>query len=179
METGFLTAPGAPMKTEALAEAGRSGGGRLSLGGLSLPTSGSAAINALGLFANQTLDAIGSAGHAMRALVAGASFLGLKEISIVADVFSNIFQDTSDLAAAAERIELSSFEEGESTDVVKLRAGLNDLRDLLKRDLSDIKGFIANPPPGGLVEFRGIATQFDKGGTIDGLIEVSLKFIVH
>lgn len=86
--------------------------------------------------------------------------------------------DASDLAAAAEKLELSSFDEGESTDIINMRAGLNNLQDLLKRDLSDIKRFSANPPSG-LVEFRRIAAQFDKGGTVHGLIGVSLELIVH
>lgn len=92
METGFMKATEAPMKTEALAEAGGSRGGRLSLDGLSLPTSGSAAINALGSFASQALDAVGRAGHAITALAAAASFVRFDEVCLVTDIFSNIFQ---------------------------------------------------------------------------------------
>lgn len=86
--------------------------------------------------------------------------------------------DASDLAAAGESIELSSFGEGEITDILNMQDGLNNLRDLLKGDLSDITKFITNPP-GGLRDFKRIAAQFGVGGTIAGFTGVSLNYIIH
>lgn len=86
--------------------------------------------------------------------------------------------DATDLAAAGENIELTSFGEGEVTDIINMQDGLNNLRDLLKGDLSDITRFITNPPSG-LQDFRRIAAQFGVGGTILGLSGVSLNYIIH
>lgn len=89
------------------------------------------------------------------------------------------FTDATDLAAAGENIELSSFGEGEAaTEVKDMQNGLNNLRDLLKGDLADIRRFITNPPSG-LADFKRIAAQFGVGGTIIGVTGVSLNYIIH
>lgn len=92
--------------------------------------------------------------------------------------FALTFTEANSLAAAGENIELSSFGEDEITDVINMQDGLSNLRDLLKGDLSDITGFITNPP-GGFVDFKRIAAQFAVGGIILGLTEVSLNYIIH
>lgn len=92
--------------------------------------------------------------------------------------FSLTCEDVSDLAAAGESIELSSFGEGEITDITKMQDGLNNLRDLLKEDLSDVTRFISDPRSG-LTDFKRIAAQFGVDGTVTGLIGVSLNFIIH
>ena len=84
----------------------------------------------------------------------------------------------SDLAAASEDIELSSFGGGDITDVINMQDGLSNLRDLLKADLSDITRFITNPPKG-FTDFKRIASQFVVGGSIAGLTGVSLDYIIH
>ena len=56
--------------------------------------------------------------------------------------------------------------------------GLNNLRDLLRGDLSDITRFISDPPSG-LKDFKRIAAQFGVGGTLVGLAGVSLDYIFH
>ena len=56
--------------------------------------------------------------------------------------------------------------------------GLNNLRDLLRGDLSDITRFISDPPSG-LKDFKRIAGQFGAGGTLVGLTGVSINYILH
>ncbi|MCJ1427877.1 hypothetical protein MMC29_005783, partial [Sticta canariensis] len=159
---------------------GGSGGG-LHLGGLHLPKTGLGAINALKPFASQTLEAFSSAGRAITNLAGGRSegnAFGSADVSAVADLFSSIFGDASDLAAAGGDIELSSFGQHEISDIINMQDGLNNLRDLLRGDLSDIKRFISNPPSG-LKDFKRIAAQFGVGGTFVGLTGISLNYIVH
>ena len=99
-------------------------------------------------------------------------------VAVNLGAFQLTFSDASDLAAAGENIELSSFEQHEIADITNMQDGLNNLRDLLRGDLSDIKRFISNPPSG-LVDFKRIAAQFGIGGTLVGLTGVSLNYIVH
>ncbi|MCJ1467350.1 hypothetical protein MMC07_005974 [Pseudocyphellaria aurata] len=143
-----------------------------------LPKSGPPSINFLRQYASLVSNALGSAERGITSLAGGGSGLSLGDVSSVADLFTTVSQDASDLAAAGESIELSSFGGGEVTDIINLQDGLNNLRDLLKGDLSDITKFITNPP-GGLKDFKRIAAQFGAGGTIVGLTGVSLNYIIH
>lgn len=126
------------------------------------------------------MEEVSSAAIAILRLVGGefgASLLS-GDISTVADLFSGLFQDASDLAAAGDNIELRSFEEGELADVIKMQDGLHNLRDLLKVDLADMTRFITHPPSG-LVDFKRIAAQYDGDGTAKRLLGVSLGYIIH
>ena len=86
--------------------------------------------------------------------------------------------DASALAAAAEKIGLSSFRPKEKEDVLKMQDGLRNLRGLLKLDHIDITRFITRPQSG-YVNFQRIAAQFAVGGAITITVGVSLDYILH
>lgn len=99
-------------------------------------------------------------------------------VAVNLEAFQLTSTDASDLAAAGENIELSSFGKDEIADIINMQDGLNNIRDLLSADLSDIKRFISNPPRG-LADFKRIAAQFGVGGTLVGLTGVSLNYLIH